>query len=111
MRSNQYADRVIVDGVQYGSTPVAEVLMPVGKHHIIIEKEGYRSFNSEIEVTADQTLRAVLNEYENVLKPGHKFTDSLKGNAKAPEMITDKRRISAGWKKLPDKFALIMLSH
>ncbi|MBD0786005.1 SUMF1/EgtB/PvdO family nonheme iron enzyme [Vibrio sp. Y2-5] len=87
VRSNQYADRVTVDGVQYGSTPV-EVLMPVGKHHIIIEKEGYRSFNSEIEVTADQTLRAVLNEYENVLKPGHKFADSLKGSAKAPEMIT-----------------------
>ncbi|WP_165313360.1 SUMF1/EgtB/PvdO family nonheme iron enzyme [Vibrio ziniensis] len=87
VRSNQYGDRVIVDGVQYGSTPV-EVLMPVGKHHIIIEKEGYRAFNSEIDITADQTLRAVLHEYENILKPGHKFADSLKGGAKAPEMIT-----------------------
>ncbi|MFV0446985.1 MAG: SUMF1/EgtB/PvdO family nonheme iron enzyme [Vibrio sp.] len=87
VRSNQYADRVIVDDVTYGSTPV-EVLIPVGKHHVIIEKEGYRAFNSEIEVASDQTLRAVLHEYENILKPGHKFADSLKGNVKAPEMIT-----------------------
>ncbi len=87
VRSNQYGDKVTVDGVHYGSTPV-EVLMPVGKHTITIEKEGYRSFHSEMEVTADQTLRAVLREYENILKAGDKFADSLQGGSKAPQVVT-----------------------
>lgn len=37
IRSNQHGDRVTIGGVNYGSTPV-EVLLPVGKHQIKIEK-------------------------------------------------------------------------
>lgn len=87
VRSNQYNDKVSVDGVSYGSTPV-EIMLPVGKHMITVEKEGYRSFHQELSIRSDHTLRAVLREHANVLKQGFKFADSLKGNVKAPEMIT-----------------------
>ena len=87
VRSNQYNDNVVVDDVNYGSTPV-EIMLPVGNHLITIEKEGYHSFSQMIGINSDQTLRAVLREQANLLKPGHKFADSLKGNIKAPEMIT-----------------------
>ncbi|MZI95268.1 SUMF1/EgtB/PvdO family nonheme iron enzyme [Vibrio sp. CAIM 722] len=87
VRSNQYNDNVQVDGVNYGSTPV-EIMLPVGNHLITVQKEGYHPFSQEMKVGADQTLRAVLREQANILKPGHKFADSLKGNIKTPEMIT-----------------------
>ncbi|MBY8281424.1 SUMF1/EgtB/PvdO family nonheme iron enzyme [Vibrio fluvialis] len=87
IRSNQYNDKVSVDGVSYGSTPV-EIMLPVGNHMITVEKEGYRSFHQELSINSDHTLRAVLREQANILKQGFKFADSLKGNIKAPEMIT-----------------------
>lgn len=86
IRSNQYNDSVSVNGVKYGSTPL-EVMLPVGPHMITIEKEGYRSFNQELRIKSDHTLRAVLREKENVLKTGHKFADAIGSNAKAPEMV------------------------
>ncbi|WPC76758.1 formylglycine-generating enzyme family protein [Vibrio porteresiae] len=87
VRSNQYNDNVVIDDVNYGSTPV-EIMLPVGNHLITVEKEGYDSFSQLMGINSDQTLRAVLREQANLLKPGHKFADSLKGNIKAPEMIT-----------------------
>lgn len=87
IRSNQYHDQVSVDGVSYGSTPV-EIMLPVGSHMIRVEKEGYRSFHQELRIDSDHTLRAVLREHSNPLKAGHTFADSLKGNVKAPQMIT-----------------------
>ncbi|ASO30549.1 hypothetical protein CG015_14855 [Vibrio anguillarum] len=87
IRSNQYSDKVSIDNVNYGSTPV-EVMLPVGPHMITIEKEGYYSFNQELKITSDHTLRANLREKDNLLKPGHKFADSLKGDIKAPELVT-----------------------
>lgn len=87
IRSNQYNDKVSVDGVSYGSIPV-EIMLPVGNHMITVEKEGYRSFHQELSINSDHTLRAVLREQANILKQGFKFADSLKGNIKAPEMIT-----------------------
>jgi formylglycine-generating enzyme required for sulfatase activity len=87
IRSNQYSDKVSIDNVNYGNTPV-EVMLPVGLHMITIEKEGYHSFHQELKITSDHTLRANLREKDNLLKPGHKFADSLKGGNKAPELVT-----------------------
>ncbi|SDG84536.1 Formylglycine-generating enzyme, required for sulfatase activity, contains SUMF1/FGE domain [Vibrio xiamenensis] len=87
VRSNQYDDHVVIDGVSYGSTPV-EVMLPTGKHQVTISKSGYRPFSQEITIHSDQSLRAVLHEYENRLKPGHQFADSVKGKLKAPDLVT-----------------------
>ncbi|ENM5813869.1 TPA: SUMF1/EgtB/PvdO family nonheme iron enzyme [Vibrio mimicus] len=87
LRSNQHGDRVTVDGVNYGSTPV-EVMLPVGKHLVQIEKEGFRSFQQEVNITSDQTLRVNLHEKTNPLRTGAKFADSLKGKVPTPEVIT-----------------------
>lgn len=87
IRSNQYSDKVTIDSVHYGSTPV-EVMLPVGPHVVTIEKEGYHSFHQELKITSDNTLRAVLREKDNILKAGHKFADTLKGDIKAPELVT-----------------------
>lgn len=87
IRSNQYHDNVSVDGVNYGSTPV-DIMLPVGSHMIRVEKEGYRAFHQQLSVNSDHTLRAVLREQANPLKAGHTFADSLKGDGKAPQMVT-----------------------
>ncbi|MFB9135431.1 SUMF1/EgtB/PvdO family nonheme iron enzyme [Vibrio olivae] len=86
VRSNQYDDHVTIDGVSYGSTPL-EVMLPVGKHTVMIAKEGYRSFQQEINIQSDQALRANLYEYENRLKAGERFADSVKGKLKAPDLV------------------------
>ncbi|ENO8414836.1 SUMF1/EgtB/PvdO family nonheme iron enzyme [Vibrio mimicus] len=87
LRSNQHGDRVTVDGVNYGSTPV-EVMLPVGTHLVQIEKEGFRSFQQEVNITSDQTLRVNLHEKTNPLRTGAKFADSPKGKVPTPEVIT-----------------------
>ena len=87
VRSNQYDDHVIIDNVSYGSTPL-EVMLPTGKHRVTISKPGYRPFNQEITIYSDQSLRAVLHQYENRLKSGHQFADSVKGKLKAPDLVT-----------------------
>lgn len=86
IRSNQHDNKVAIDGVNYGSTPL-DVMLPVGAHMITIEKEGYRSFHQELKVSGDQTLRAVLREKENVPHSGRRFADALRNKAKAPEMV------------------------
>ncbi|MCG3745557.1 PEGA domain-containing protein [Vibrio cincinnatiensis] len=87
VRSNQYNDHVTINGIRYGSSPT-EVMLPAGKHLVVVEKEGYQSFRQEVALTSDQTLRAVLHEKINELKAGDKFADTLKNNQHAPEMIT-----------------------
>lgn len=86
VRSNQYQDKVSIDGVSYGNTPL-DIMLPVGPHMITIEKEGYRSFHQELKVSADQTLRAVLREKENLPYSGRVFADALSNKTKAPEMV------------------------
>lgn len=86
VRSNQYQDKVSIDGVSYGSTPL-DIMLPVGPHLVSIEKEGYRSFNQELKVNSDQTLRAVLRETENLPHSGRVFADALANKTKAPEMV------------------------
>ncbi|MEZ9232379.1 SUMF1/EgtB/PvdO family nonheme iron enzyme [Vibrio amylolyticus] len=87
VRSNQYNDRVTVNGVNYGSTPV-EIMLPVGAHMVKVSKEGYSSFNQELTVNSDHQLRAVLHENQNELKAGHIFADALSNNASAPNLVT-----------------------
>ncbi|MFS1860476.1 SUMF1/EgtB/PvdO family nonheme iron enzyme [Vibrio lentus] len=86
VRSNQYNDKVSINGVKYGSTPV-EVMLPTGQHMITIEKEGYLSFHQELKIARDHNLRAVLQAKQNSLNVGTKFADPIKANAQSPEMI------------------------
>ncbi len=85
VRSNQYNDKVLVDGVNYGSTPV-EIMLPTGTHQITVEKEGFKSFNNSLAISGDHTLRAVLVERANLPQAGEKFADKLNKQQQAPEM-------------------------
>ncbi len=86
IRSNQHQDKVKIDGVNYGNTPV-EIMLPAGVHMITVEKEGYRSFHQELTVRSDHTLRAILREKQNLPTAGKAFADQLKFGSKAPKMI------------------------
>lgn len=86
VRSNQYNDKVLINGVNYGSTPV-EVMLPTGPHMVTIEKEGYISFHQELKITRDHNLRAVLQAKQNTLNVGTKFADPMKDSTQSPEMI------------------------
>ena len=86
LRSNQFDDRVFVDGVSYGSTPV-EIMLPVGPHNIVIKKEGYRIFDQDLSIKSDHSLRARLEQTANNLKAGDKFADLIKGGIQAPELV------------------------
>ncbi|MCG7488600.1 SUMF1/EgtB/PvdO family nonheme iron enzyme [Vibrio sp. Of14-4] len=87
VRSNLYDDKVTIDGVNYGSTPV-EIMLPVGQHSILIRKEGYQDFNKELSIKRDHNLRAVLVETANPLREGDKFADSLGSGHQGPEVST-----------------------
>ncbi|MFY2506745.1 SUMF1/EgtB/PvdO family nonheme iron enzyme [Vibrio pectenicida] len=87
IRSNLYDDKVTIDGVKYGSTPI-EVMLPVGQHTISIRKEGYRDFRKDLSIKRDHNLRAVLIETANPLREGDKFADSLGSGNQGPEVST-----------------------
>ncbi|MEQ6347185.1 SUMF1/EgtB/PvdO family nonheme iron enzyme [Vibrio cyclitrophicus] len=86
VRSNQYNDKVSINGVDYGSTPV-EVMLPTGQHMVTIEKEGYLSFHQELKIARDHNLRAVLQAKQNSLNVGTKFADPMGNYTPSPEMI------------------------
>jgi len=86
VRSNVYGDHVSIDGVSYGSTPV-EVMLPIGSHDVTVTKEGYQTFNKQVSVKTDASLRANLTEKKNPLNAGDKFADGLKGQGKAPQLV------------------------
>lgn len=86
VRSNQYNDKVSINGVNYGSTPV-EVMLPTGQHMVTIEKEGYLSFHQELKIARDHNLRAVLQAKQNTLNVGSKFADPMSDDSQSPEMI------------------------
>lgn len=86
VRSNQYDDNVMVDGVSYGSTPV-EIMLPVGSHHIVIQKEGYQTFDQSLNIKSDYPLRVNLKETINRLSAGEKFADLIKGGIEAPQLV------------------------
>ena len=86
VRSNQYNDKVSINGVNYGSTPV-EIMLPTGQHMVTIEKEGYLSFHQELKIARDHNLRAVLQAKQNSLNVGTKFADPMGNDTQSPEMI------------------------
>ncbi len=55
VRSDQYNDDVVINGVDYGSTPV-EVVLPRGNHQVTVSKEGYETYNRTITVTENDTV-------------------------------------------------------
>lgn len=87
IRSNLYDDKVTIDGVNYGSTPV-EVMLPIGIHNVVVQKEGYHPFTKQVSVKSDSSLRAQLTEKSNPLRSGDKFADVMRGKlGKAPQMV------------------------
>ena len=55
VRSDQYNDDVVINGVDYGSTPV-EVLLPRGLHKVTVSKNGYQSYNREVSISQNDTV-------------------------------------------------------
>lgn len=86
VRSNLYDDKVMINGVSYGSTPV-EVMLPIGQHSVVIEKNGYRTFKQDVKVKSDQSLNAQLKLVANATKTGDKFADRLTNGQSAPSLI------------------------
>ncbi|CCO45590.1 putative structural maintenance of chromosomes protein fused with sulphatase-modifying factor [Vibrio nigripulchritudo SOn1] len=86
VRSNQYDDRVLINGVSYGTTPV-DIMLPTGAHTVSVVKDGFRSFNRDMTLRQDGTLRAVLVEKANVPRSGKAFADQLSANQSAPQMV------------------------
>lgn len=87
LRSNQHDDRVVINNVNYGSTPV-EVMLPRGNHQVRVYKDGFHDFNQQLKIQNDQTVRVVLREIIREKKAGDKFADTLKNAQPAPQMIT-----------------------
>ncbi|SQH76028.1 conserved protein of unknown function [Shewanella benthica] len=61
IRSNVYDDRVIIDGVDYGSTPM-NVMLPSGSHKFKISKKGYQTYQRYLTIDRDQTVWTELYE-------------------------------------------------
>lgn len=55
VRSDQFKDSVIIDGVNYGSTPV-EISLPVGRHQFTVSKSGYETYNQVVTIADSDTV-------------------------------------------------------
>jgi DNA repair exonuclease SbcCD ATPase subunit len=55
VRSDQYDDSVVINGINYGSTPV-EVVLPRGQHQVTVSKNGFQTYNRVITVNANDTV-------------------------------------------------------
>ncbi len=55
VRSDQYNDRVTINGVSYGSTPV-EIVLPSGQHQFTVSKEGFETYNRKVRVNGNDTI-------------------------------------------------------
>ncbi|WP_104400833.1 SUMF1/EgtB/PvdO family nonheme iron enzyme [Vibrio penaeicida] len=86
VRSNQYDDSVLINGVSYGATPV-DIMLPTGAHTVSVKKEGFRSFSREMTLKQDGNLRAVLVENANLPHSGKAFADQIGEPTAAPQMI------------------------
>ncbi|RJX69743.1 PEGA domain-containing protein [Vibrio sinensis] len=61
VRSDQYNDQVIINGVNYGSTPI-EVVLPKGRHQVTVLKDGYQTYNREVTVIDNDTVWVKMRE-------------------------------------------------
>ncbi|MFD2176160.1 SUMF1/EgtB/PvdO family nonheme iron enzyme [Veronia pacifica] len=89
IRSNRFDDKVTINGVAYGSTPV-EIMLPAGQHQLMVEKPGYQPYSRQMIMTKDSVIWANLEEIDNASKPGKRFSDQLSNNRKAPIMVVIK---------------------
>ncbi|MGD8110958.1 PEGA domain-containing protein [Vibrio sp. TRT 21S02] len=64
VRSDQYNDAVIINGIEYGSTPV-EVVLPKGNHQVTVSKDGYQTYNRVISVHSNDTVWVKLRPNTN----------------------------------------------
>ncbi|KOO15291.1 chromosome partitioning protein ParA [Vibrio xuii] len=55
VRSDQYEDNVVINGINYGSTPV-EVVLPRGKHQVTVSKNGFQTYNRTVTVMSNDTV-------------------------------------------------------
>ncbi|WP_295891950.1 PEGA domain-containing protein [uncultured Vibrio sp.] len=55
VRSDQYNDSVVINGVDYGSTPV-EVVLPNGRHQVSVSKSGYETYNRVLTINGSDTV-------------------------------------------------------
>ena len=55
VRSNVYDDEVVIDGKNYGPTPVVAELIP-GDHYLTVSKVGYQTYRKQIDLRSAQTL-------------------------------------------------------
>lgn len=86
IRSNRYEDKVTINGVTYGSTPV-EIMLPAGQHQLTVEKPGFQPYSRQLVMSKDMTIWAKLKEQVNKPKPGKQFADKLSSNRQAPKMV------------------------
>lgn len=59
VRSNKHQDRVLVDNVYYGNSPV-RVYLPKGIHNVTVEKGGYESYLRTLNLNEHQKVWAEL---------------------------------------------------
>ncbi|NOH78441.1 SUMF1/EgtB/PvdO family nonheme iron enzyme [Vibrio sp. RE86] len=85
--SNLSNSLVLIDGISYGVAPV-EVMLPVGDHNVVVQKKGYNSFSKTMALEFDSELRAKLESDLYPLKTGRKFSDKMRNQSRAPELIT-----------------------
>ncbi|GAK86322.1 UPF0325 protein YaeH [Vibrio ponticus] len=63
VRSDQYNDNVVINGVKYGSTPV-EIMLPKGMHKVTVSKDGYQTYNREVKISQNDTVWVKLRTSE-----------------------------------------------
>ncbi|WP_194435844.1 PEGA domain-containing protein [Vibrio fluminensis] len=63
VRSDQYNDSVVVNGVKYGSTPV-EIMLPRGIHQVTVSKDGYQTYNRQVTISKNDTVWVKLRSSE-----------------------------------------------
>lgn len=64
VRSDQYNDDVVINGVDYGSTPV-EVQLPRGLHNVTVSKNGYQTYNRQVTINQNDTVWVKLRSQDN----------------------------------------------
>lgn len=63
VRSDQYNDNVVINGVKYGSTPV-EIMLPRGLHQVTVSKDGYQTYNRKVTINHNDTVWVKLREQQ-----------------------------------------------
>jgi len=86
---NVASAEVYVDGKMFGATPLIKDVM-VGNHKVVMIKEGYNDFATEVTVQAGQK-----HFVEGVLTPFEDFSDDVKAMAKAAKEKAEQDRLAA----------------